>query len=99
MYEDVLWRKMRSRPECKDLKSSLLFLEIFSYIKGSAEALRTEQGFLSETNYKQVQNPCTQTRTLGKFKTKFENFVLCADEVMRVIWIAVREEEGSRIQQ
>lgn len=55
LYEDVLWCKMRSRPECKDLKSSLLFLEIFSYIKGSAEALRTEQGFLSEPEYRQVR--------------------------------------------
>lgn len=53
-----MWRKMSSQPECKDLKSSLVFLEIFSYIKGSAEAAHSENGYLSEIDYKQVLMLC-----------------------------------------
>lgn len=54
MFEDMVWSRMRSRPECKDFKSSLLFLEIFSFIKGSAEAVITKQGYLSEEDYEKV---------------------------------------------
>lgn len=54
MFEENLWRKMSSRPECKYLNSSLLFLEIFSYIKGSSEAVKTKEGHLSASGYEEV---------------------------------------------
>ncbi|KAH9510298.1 hypothetical protein Btru_042705 [Bulinus truncatus] len=53
VFEQVMWPKLKK--EFKDpCHPSLVWTEIVSFIKGSHEALETEQGFLSESQYEQI---------------------------------------------
>lgn len=55
VFEDVIWPKIINRAGSV-LKPSLVFLEINSYIKGSAEALRSPHKHLTCSDYLQVDN-------------------------------------------
>ncbi|KAH9510302.1 hypothetical protein Btru_042714, partial [Bulinus truncatus] len=53
VFEHDIWPKIKK--EFKDpCHPSLVWTEIVSFIKGSFEALETEQGFLSESQYEQI---------------------------------------------
>ncbi|CAD7695958.1 unnamed protein product [Ostreobium quekettii] len=53
-FVEVLWKKLTNKEERQDLKPSLVFQEILSYIKGSAEALESESGHLTLEEYLEV---------------------------------------------
>ena len=54
-FEGVMWRDVASKEQKALLKPALVFQEIMSYLKGSAEALQNPDGLLTLEQYLEVQ--------------------------------------------
>ena len=49
-----MWRTVATKEEKQSLRPALVFQEIMSYLKGSAEALENESGHLTLAQYLEV---------------------------------------------
>lgn len=53
-FVEMMWSKVTSPEERRELKPALVFQEIFSYLKGSAEAISGDADWLTLEQYLEV---------------------------------------------
>jgi len=74
-----IWREICKTKQTKSIDPILVWMEIYSFIKGSFIALKSKDGFLSKTEYKQLGK-----KMAPNFKTDREDIYSCFEEYRKI---------------